>query len=78
MRNFFFAFELLTIICYRVKVFSSCAFLEKYNTKHLGASIDVYFYLSVYAAIINFKHGCRKHMIFQLIKGMLALVSQCK
>ena len=46
--------ELLTIICYGVKIFGSCIFLEKYSTKHFGTGIGVYFQLSVGDSVIDF------------------------
>ena len=51
--------KFLTIVCYGVKVFGSCALLEKYSTKRLGAGISVYFHLGVSATIIYFEHWRR-------------------
>ena len=56
--------ELLTLICYGVKVFGSSAFPENYSTKHLGTGVSAYFYLRVGAMFVNFEHGPRYHMTF--------------
>ena len=69
-----YTIELLTIICYWVKVFDSCGFLEDYSTKHLCAGISVYFHPSFNIAIIYFKPRYRYHMMFEFIKIILSLV----
>ena len=44
--------KLLTVVRYGMKVFGSCAFLEKYGTKRFGAGVSVYFHLSAGAAVV--------------------------
>ena len=70
--------RLLTIMCYKVKVFGGCIFLEKYGTKCFGAGTSVYFHLSFGAIVIVFLHGCRYHVMLKFFICLLPLVSPCK
>ena len=64
--------KLFNIVCYGVKVFGSCVYLEKYSTKHLSTGISIYFHLGVGPTIIYFKHGHRHHMTFKFFDYQLA------
>ena len=56
-----------------MKVFGSCAFLEKYGTKRFGAGVSVYFHLSAGAAVVYLEHGRRDNATFKFLKRCLTL-----
>ena len=56
------------------KVFSSCIFLEDYGTKYFIAGIGMFFYLSIYATITNFKHGWKHYTMFKFFKRFFSII----